>query len=207
VKTPVALWALAALEIASLIPLLQAQTHAGAESPVIRVESREVPVDVIVTGKTAATVKLTPEDFSIKEDGKTQKINSVQPAAADPETSLKHFVLYFDTSAMTIADQKASKDAAANFVASMARPDRYMAVVNMTGVGSRVLQDFTTSPAALSKAIADVGLARAPIRTGPRSYELSPSLAAVCLSMAPATGRKAVLFSGLIIRTALRSVH
>ena len=125
-----------------------------------------------------------------------QKINSVVPAAADPATSLKHFVLYFDTSAMTIADQQASKEAATSFVESMTSPDRYMAVVNMTTLGSRVLQDFTTSSVALSRAIAGVGLARAPIRAGPQRYALSASLAAVCRSMAPATGRKAVLFFG-----------
>jgi VWFA-related protein len=184
----------AGLILCGIAALGIAQTEAG--SPVIEVESREVPVDVIVTGKAAGAVKLTAKDFSIREDGKLQKINSVEPKAADPETSLKHFVLYFDTSAMTVTDQQASKDAARGFVESMASPDRYMAVVNMTTLGSLVLQDFTTSPAALSKAIGGVGLARAPIHIGPQRYDLSVSLAAVCRSMAPASGRKAVLFFG-----------
>ena len=196
VKTGIVLCGVAALGIGAFTPFLQAQTQTDAGFSVIQVESREVPVDVIVTGKAAAAGKLTAKDFAIREDGTAQKINSVEPAAADPETSWKHFVLYFDTSAMTMADQQASKDAATGFVESMASPDRYMAVVNMSTLGSRVLQDFTTSPAALSKAIAGVGLARAPIRVGPQRYDLSVSLAAVCRSMAPATGRKAVLFFG-----------
>jgi len=89
----------------ALAPFLPAQTQTDAGSPVIQVESREVPVDVIVTGKAGRPVKLTAKDFSIREDGKLKKINSVVPATANPETSLKHFVLFFDTSAMTIADQ------------------------------------------------------------------------------------------------------
>jgi hypothetical protein len=199
VKTGAILCGLAALGIGALTPFLPAQTQTDSGSPVIQVESREVPVDVIVTGKAAGAVKLTAKDFSIREDGKAQKINSVEPAAADPATSLKHFVLYFDTSAMTMADQQASKDAATSFVESMASPDRYMAVVNMTTLGSRVLQDFTTFSAPLSKAIAGVGLARAPI---------SPLRSRLCAVrwLRRLDGRRC-FSSGLIIRTVLQGFY
>ena len=49
VKTKVVLCGLAALGMGA--PCLVSQTQNDSKSPLIEVESREVPVDVIVTGK------------------------------------------------------------------------------------------------------------------------------------------------------------
>ena len=169
-----------------------------AQSPIIRTEVREVVIDVTVTGKKGATSagELNAKDFSIWEDGKQQKINSVSSVAGDPEASLKHFVLYFDVGAMSVSDKQTSENAAADFVKGLASPDRYMAVVNMTTFGPKVLQDFTSSAAALGKAVATVGLTRMAPVVGSQRFTLSDSLTAVCRSMAPATGRKALLLFG-----------
>jgi len=165
--------------------------------PVIRTEVREVVIDVTVTGKKGAIASdLTAKDFSIWEDGKQQKINSISSVAADPEASLKHFVLYFDIGSMTASDKQTSENAAADFVKGLASPDRYMAVVNMTTFGPSVLQDFTNSAAALSKAVASVELGKTTMSVGSQRYTLSDSLTSVCRSMAPAGGRKALLLFG-----------
>ena len=181
--------------IAALIasaPIVQAQAPT-----IIRTEVREVVIDVTVTGeKGAAAGDLTAKDFSVWEDGKQQKINSVSSVAADPEASLKHFVIYFDIGSMSASDKQTSENAAADFVKGLASPDRYIAVVNMTTFGPTVLQDFTNSAAALGKAVASVALARTAMSVGAQRYTLSDSLTAVCRSMAPATGRKALLLFG-----------
>ena len=185
---------------AGLVLSLQAQT--------IRVEAREVLVDVTVTGRGASIGDLAANDFSIWEDGKLQKINSVANAGADPEASQKHFVLFFDFKTMSPSDQAASKEYAARFVEAMSSPDRYMAVVSLTAPGSPILQNFTTARAALIKAIelpssSSVVNGRQPGFFNPQqagvtaSDELALSLKAAADSMAPAPGRKAMLlFTG-----------
>jgi len=169
---------------------------------VIRVETREVPVDVTVTGKKGvATGDLTAKDFSVWEDGKPQKINSVVGAAADPETSLKHFVLYFDFNTMRTADQVVSEKFAEEFIDGMASPDRYMAVVKLSAAGPRVLQDFTSARAVLKKAVGipanSFGQVNNTTGSNPQPRQLSDSLTAIAASITPAPGRKALLlFTG-----------
>ena len=188
-------FAIAALTFA---PFLRAQIQSDAGSAIIHVETREVPVDVTVTGKKgSAAGEMTAKDFSIWEDGKPQKINSVVAASANPETSLKHFVLYFDFSTMPMSDQIESENAATDFVEGLASPDRYMAVMSMTPAGPRVLQDFTVETAALKNAVSKVQSAFGNRPFSAQSDGLSDSLTTVCRSMSPATGRKALLlFTG-----------
>jgi len=183
-------WLLALVLMSAAVPLLRAQ--------VIRVETREVPVDVTVTGKKGApTGELAAKDFSVWEDGKPQKINSVVSAAADPETSLKHFVLYFDFSTMPVSDQADTERAATAFIDGVASPDRYMAVMSITPNGPRVLQDFTVASAPLKNAVAHVQNTVGGRGGSGATGDLPESLSAVCRSMAPATGRKALLlFTG-----------
>ncbi len=187
--------------IAASLPCLHAQAPT-----VIRAEAREVLVDAAVTDKKGVfNGELTAKDFSVWEDGKTQKINSVTSSVSDPETSLKHFVLYFDFRSLAPADQAAIEKYAAGFVDGMASPDRYMAVVSMDASGSHVRQDFTTAKAVLKQAVA------VPTNGGARGVQagafvfndsnglalLTESLSGIAAAMAPATGRKAViLFTG-----------
>ena len=172
-----------ALLVIAVAPLLHAQ--------VIQVETREVPVDVTVTGKKAG--ELTAKDFSVWEDGKPQKINSVTSAAASAERTIKHFVLYFDFTAMPVPDQAASQKAALEFIGGMASPDRYMAVTAMTGSGARVLQDFTAAPTALQNAVKAIPSMSGNRSNGAGLIPLADSLVAVAHSLGPAPGRKALI--------------
>lgn len=163
---------------------------------VIRTEASEVVVDVTVTGKNLAPGSLAEKDFTIQQDGKTQKINSVLftggAANADPDTSRKHFVVYLDFTTMPITDQGLARTLASDFVTKMASPDRYMAVLAMNGSGSRVVQSFTNAVPALRSAIASVG-----VSGGTTLYPLAnaqASLQAVGKSLSGSPGRKVILF-------------
>jgi len=172
---------------------------------VIRVESREVLVDVTVTGK-GDTSNLTAKDFSVAEDGKQQKLTSVTRLAAEKDAGPKHFVIYLDFAMMPFNLQSQSEEAAANFVDAMASPDRYMAVATLQVTGPVVRQNFTNTKEPLKKAVAAPLNANpvpmsAPTFLGsgqpPVVRQLSESLQAVCESLQGNTGRASIiLFSG-----------
>jgi VWFA-related protein len=184
------------------VPFLWAQTPADPNTAVIRVETREVPIDITVTGKKGAALSdLTAKDFSVWEDGKPQTITSVVSASADPETSQKHFVLYFDFNTLRVTDQVASERFATEFIDGLASPDRFMAVASLGASGPRVLQDFTPARAALKQAVGislNVNAASARQQsTFSNPVTLTDSLKKIAQSLAPAPGRKALLlFTG-----------
>lgn len=173
---------------------------------VIRVETREVLVDVTVTGK-GDTSNLTAKDFSVSEDGKQQKITSVTRAAADKDAAPKHFVVYLDFSMLPVALQTQSEEAAIGFIDAMASPDRYMAIASLGAAGPVVLQNFTNAKEPLKKAAA-APLNLKPIPAAmmggilgagskPGTVGLSGSLEAVCESLQGSAGRTSlILFTG-----------
>ncbi len=176
---------------------------------VIRVETREVLVDVTVTGKGDIS-NLTAKDFSISEDGKQQKITSVTRAAADKDAGPKHFVIYLDFSMLPVELQSKSEEDAAAFVEAMASPDRYMAIASLGASGPVVLQNFTNAKEPLKKAAAaPLNLKPVPaammigVLSGgpePASVRLAPSLLAVCESLQGGAGRTSIiLFTGAMI--------
>jgi len=181
----------------AIAPLLMAQTRTDAKPQVLRAESREVQVDITVTAKKGiSTNGLTARAFTVREDGKVQTINSVQ--SADPETLLKHIVLYFDlyTSPIVPDDQHTLEKAVESLIDSVASPDRYISLMSMTQLdGARVLQDFTASASPLVKAVAD-RFANWPEFRGRLRHSLGDSLAAVCRSMGHAPGEKTLLVLG-----------
>ncbi len=65
-------------------------------------------------------------------------------------------VLYFDMTAMPIADQLRALSAAQRFIASEMRPADLMAILDYAGNGVRVRQDFTGNKDKLQKAIGDL---------------------------------------------------
>jgi VWFA-related protein len=172
---------------------------------VIRVESREVLVDVTVTGK-GDTSNLTAKDFSIWEDGKQQKLTSVTRAAADRDAGPKHFVIYLDFAMLPFDLQGQSEQTAADFVDAMASPDRYFAVVSFLTSGPVVRQNFTNAKEPLKKAVAaplnpnpvPVSLPTYPGASQPPVVrQMSESLLAVCESLQGSTGRTSlILFTG-----------
>ncbi|HVY93471.1 MAG TPA: VWA domain-containing protein, partial [Bryobacteraceae bacterium] len=187
-----------------LILLLAAATAQAQD--VIRVESREVLVDVTVTGK-GDTSNLTAKDFSVWEDGKQQTITSVTRAAADSDAGPRHFVIYLDFSMLPYPRQAEAESAAEGFIDSMASPDRYMAVASIGIRGPVVLQNFTNAKEPLKKAAA------APVNPSPYLAsttfigaggtplnELGESLASLCDSLRSASGRTSILlFTGAVV--------
>ena len=182
-----------------------------AGQPTIRVESREVMVDVAVTGRNGATVdNLSSRDFAVWEDGRPQKITGLTRAGADPETAVKHFVLFFDFKTMSHPDQESSRQYAVRFVEGISSPDRFMAVVQMNTTGSRILQNFTNAGAALTHAVESAAGGRVAVAGSSQQLAvltqipteggvqpLTEALHAVAESLAPAAGRKVVvLFTG-----------
>ncbi|HEY4085349.1 MAG TPA: VWA domain-containing protein [Bryobacteraceae bacterium] len=178
---------------------------------VIRVETREVLVDVTVTGK-GDTSNLTAKDFSVSEDGKQQKITSVTRAATNKDAAPKHFVIYLDFSMMPAALQSQSEEAAIGFIEAMASPDRYMAIASFGISGPVVLQNFTNAKEPLKKAAAAPlnlkpipaammgGILGAGSKAG--TVGLSGSLEAVCESLQGSAGRTSlILFTGTIIQS------
>lgn len=175
---------------------------------VIRVETREVLVDVTVTGK-GDTSNLTAKDFSIWEDGKQQKITSVTHAAADRDAGPKHFVIYLDFSMLPVDLQRQSEEAAGSFVDAVASPDRYMAIASLGAAGPVVLQNFTNAKEPLKKAAAaPLNLKPMPVLSGGfpgavstpnASTQPGLSLQAVCESLQGSTGRTSlIVFTGAV---------
>jgi VWFA-related protein len=127
--------------------------------PVIRTETREVLVDVVVTDKKGQYIgDLEMKDFKVWEDNKEQQVKSFTfgADAAGPDGSKKRYlVLFFDASTMNPAEQSQARQAAAKFIASNAGPDRLMAVVNFTG-SIQLAQNFTDDISRLQAAVSGI---------------------------------------------------
>ena len=140
-------------------------------APTIRVTTRMVLVDVVVTDKQGKPVPgLRAEDFTIEEKGKAQKIASftTSPAGgANPEalppgiyTNRAQYrspggpitVLLLDALNTAFKDQAYSRQQMLKFVQQQYRPGQRMAVFTLTGE-LRVLQDFTSDPQILYTAL------------------------------------------------------
>src|SRR5215471_4727971 len=134
-------------------------TGPGGAPPVIRTETREVLVDVVVTDKKGGYIgDLELKNFKVWEDNKEQTLRSFSfgADAASPEGSKKRYlVLFFDASTMTPAEQAQSRQNAAKFIASNAGPDHLIAVVNFTGA-VQVAQNFTDDIARLQAAVSGI---------------------------------------------------
>lgn len=123
----------------------------GQQPPVIRVETRTVLVDAVVTGKKGDDVHdLTAKDFHIWQDGKEQEVTSL---SADAQAAEPHFlVLFFDDTRMTAPDQAAARRAAARFIDANTGPRSQMAVVSYNG-SLRIAQNFTDNAGRLKDAL------------------------------------------------------
>src|SRR5437879_5526185 len=144
----------------SLAALAQAQQPAPAGStPVIRVETKLVLVDTVVTDKKGNYVRdLTQKEFRVWEDNKEQEIKNFSFGAdpANPSNSEKHYlVLFFDNSTMQASDQIRAREAAGKFIDSNAGENRLMAIVNFGG-SIQIAQNFTADADRLQKVVSGV---------------------------------------------------
>lgn len=138
------------MRLSKLILLLLAGPAAWAQSDapatVIRTETRVVLVDAIVTDKKGNYIHdLKSANFKVYEDGKEQTISSFT-AEADPASGTaarpRYMVLFFDNSAMNVAQQAQARQAAVKFIGANAGPNRLMAIANYAG-SLQIAQNFT----------------------------------------------------------------
>src|SRR5579862_2345026 len=134
----------------------QAAGAPAADTTTIHVETREVPVDTVVTDKKGNYIRdLTVKDFKVWEDNKEQPIKNFsfeEGAAAGKETK-QYLVLLFDNSTMDMGDQMRAREAAAKFIDTNAAPNRLIAVVDFGGT-VRIAQNFTADATRLKQVIA-----------------------------------------------------
>lgn len=134
------------------------QEPATAAAPTIKVETREVLVDTVVTDKKGNYMRgLTAKDFKVWEDGKEQAISSFsyeEDGSAGPAKP-HYMVLFFDNSTMDFAGQAKARDAAAKFLDANAGPNRLIAIAEFGG-SIYITQNFTSDADRLKKVVASI---------------------------------------------------
>jgi VWFA-related protein len=161
------------LNLAAGPTILSAQ-QAPADLPTItiRANTRLVVVDVVVTHKNGQPVTgLKPEDFTVEENGKKQKISVFVPPGITNRTAATPMpagvlsnhpenltpggiptVLLIDAANSPFKDQSYGRSQMLKYVLEQGQSGRPMAVVTLTD-RLRVLQQFTSDPQVLLTAI------------------------------------------------------
>jgi VWFA-related protein len=150
------------------------QVGSGIPNPAIRVNTRLVLLDVVVTDKQGRAVTgLKVEDFVVEENGKKQKVSSFvtpEDAAKATEaaptlapglyTNRPEFrssggpltILLLDAANTPFKDQSYSRFQMLAYVRSQMKPDQRLAVFTLTN-DLHMLQDFTSDPQILLAAL------------------------------------------------------
>ncbi len=126
--------------------------------PTIKVETREVLVDTVVTDKKGNYMRgLTAKDFKVWEDNKEQAISSFSYEEDGTVGPAKphYMVLFFDNSTMDFAGQAKARDAAAKFLDANAGPNRLIAIAEFGG-SIHITQNFTADADRLKKVVAGI---------------------------------------------------
>src|SRR5579872_1226548 len=153
--------------------LAQQTSDAQIPSPTIRVTTHLVLVDVVATDKEdKAVLGLKPENFTVEENGKKEKISVFvtpgqnQPPAPGPALPPGIYsnraqyrspgtpitVLLLDACNTQFKDQAYARRQMLKFVEQQYKPGQRMAVFTLTD-SLHVLQDFTTDPQLLYVAL------------------------------------------------------
>src|SRR5215470_14025625 len=152
--------------------LLSAQSSAEVPPITIRATTRLVTVDVVVTDKKGNPITgLKPEDFTVEENGKKQKIAIFVPpgvvsgpaqSAPPPGVLSNHpehvrpagvpMVLLLDACNSPFKDQAYARSQMLKYVVEQGKTGHPMAVLTL-GDRLRVLQQFTSDPQVLITAI------------------------------------------------------
>ncbi len=147
-------------------------TQPQSAQPVLKIKTRMVVVDVVArNSKGEPITDLKPEDFSLVEDGKAQKISSFNFQHPDPHpTALQapvlppntynNLPLYKPNGALNILlldalntnspNQAFARDSMIKVLQSL--PENEPMAVYLLGARLRLVQDFTTDPELLKKA-------------------------------------------------------
>jgi VWFA-related protein len=148
--------------------------QAAADLPTItiRANTRLVVVDVVVTYKNGQPVTgLKPEDFTLEENGKKQKVSlfvppgaaaKIAPTSAPPGVLSNHpenvtaagvpTVLLLDATNSSFLNQAYARSQMLKYVAEQGQAGRPMAVLTLSD-RLRVLQQFTSDPQVLMTAL------------------------------------------------------
>lgn len=153
--------------------LAQQTSEAQVPPPTIRVTTHMVLVDMVATDKEGKAVPgLKPEDFTLEENGKKQKISVFvtpeqnQPPAPGPALPSGIYsnraqyrspgspitVLLLDACNTQFKDQAYARLQMLKFVREQYKPGQRMAVLTLTD-SLHMLQDFTTDPQLLYNAL------------------------------------------------------
>ncbi len=155
------------------VPAILRAQEATSEIPsvTIRANTRLVLVDVVVTDKKGQPITgLKPEDFTVEENGKKQKIATFSPPGVDQKppqplppgllTNRPEYlkpagiptVLLLDAANSHFLDQAYGRGQMLKYVLEQSAGGTPMAVMTLTG-RLQVLQDFTSDPKILTTAI------------------------------------------------------
>ena len=135
--------------------IAHAQQPAASDPQVIRVETRLVLVDTVVTDRKGNYVRdLEQKDFKVWEDGKEQPITSFsfEESTGSATAQPRYMVLLFDNSTMEFGDQAKARDAAAKFIDANAGPGRLIALADFGGT-VRISQNFTADAQRLKQVV------------------------------------------------------
>ena len=138
----------------------QQQPAGDTSSPgVIRVESRLVLVDSVVTDKKGDYIRdLTAKEFKVWEDNKEQAITTFsfeEDSASATKNRKRYMVLFFDNSTMDMGDQMRARQAAAQFIDANAGPNRLIAIIDFGG-SVHIAQNFTADAERLKQVVSGV---------------------------------------------------
>ena len=121
---------------------LQAQQQQTDGAPVIRVDTRLVNVPVnVVDARSVAVSGLSQEDFTVREDGRTQRIAIFEREASTPLS----IVMAVDTSGSVYTQFKTERDAAKRFAEEILRPEDEMDLIAFSYESSEMVP-FTNDP-------------------------------------------------------------
>jgi Ca-activated chloride channel family protein len=122
---------------------LPSQTCAQQEAaPVLRVETRLVNVPVnVADAHGVAVTGLSQEDFTVKEEGRTQKIAIFEREASTPLS----IVMAVDTSGSVFTQFKTEREAARRFAEQILRPEDEMDLIAFS-YDSQELVPYTNDP-------------------------------------------------------------
>jgi len=166
---------LSGVAFASVVPAALAQAgppRPDTPAPSIRVTTHMVLVDVVVTSKQGkAILGLHPEDFVVEENGRAQKISSLDTPAENASASVSQLppgiysnrpeyrsaggpitIMLLDALNTPYSDQAYARGQMLRFVKEQYKPKERMGVFTLTGPLSE-LQDFTGDPQILYAAL------------------------------------------------------
>ena len=155
-------------------PVTVSAQQAGAEMPTItiRANTRLVTVDVVVTDKKGQPITgLKPDDFTVEENGKRQKVSVFLPPGVMNHSAVEPLppgllsnrpenvgpsgplaVLLLDVANSPFKDQAYARSQMLKYVTEHAQSGQSIAILTLT-TQLQILQQFTSDPSILLAAI------------------------------------------------------